>query len=165
MKLPFKLLEACFRHQETSWIWAPGLTIIIRCLPDIVDHILGSSWEDLIHRKLAAATAHRRLGTICAVGLLATINDAKSVWLLDFIAAFTHPAAVLLLEIGVKLLAYGPPSPLGSSRQPQSSQIFRMGSGRPAFAAFMIDKMVVSTIDVTIGSIDLSSPGQCHENS
>jgi len=39
----------------------------------------------------------------------------KSVGLLNFIAAFTHPAAVLLLKIGVPLLASGPPSPLGSS--------------------------------------------------
>ena len=41
LNLPFKLLEACFRRQESSWIWAPRLTIIIRFLPDIVDHILG----------------------------------------------------------------------------------------------------------------------------
>jgi hypothetical protein len=36
----------------------------------------------------------------------------------------------------------------------QSSQIFRLGSGRPAIAAFTIGKLVVSMIGVTIGSID-----------
>jgi len=80
LKLPFKLLEACFRRRETSWIWAPRLTIIIRFLPDIIDHIFGWSWEDVIQRKVGAATTHRRVGTICAVGLLATINNAKKRW-------------------------------------------------------------------------------------
>jgi hypothetical protein len=56
---------------------APRLTIIIRFIPEIVDHILGGRWEDAICRKVAAATAHRSLGTISAVGLLPTINNVK----------------------------------------------------------------------------------------
>jgi len=165
LNLPVKLLESFFRHREASGIWGLRLTIIIRFLPDKVDHILGWRWEDIIQRMVAAATTHRCLRTICAVGLLATINDAKSVGLLNFIAAFTHPAAALLSKIGVTFRAYGPPSPLGSSRQPQSSRIFQLGTGRPAIAVFTIDKMVVAMIDVIIGSINSSSPGQCHENS
>jgi len=70
----------------------------------------------------------------------------KSVGLLHFFAAFTHPAAVLVSKIGVQLWVYGPPSQLGSSRRPQSFRIFRLGSGKPAIAAFTIDKLVVSTI-------------------
>jgi len=89
----------------------------------------------------------------------------KIVRLLTFIATFTHLAAVLLSKIGVTSRAYGPPSPLCTSMQPQSSRIFRLGSGRPTIAAFTIDKMIVSTIDLTIGTIDSISPGQCHEKS
>jgi hypothetical protein len=88
-----------------------------------------------------------------------------SVGLINSIAACTHLAGVLLSKIGVTLLAYGPPSPFVTSRQLQSSQIFRLGSGRLAMAAFTTEKKVVSTIDVTIARIDSSSPGQCHENS
>jgi len=40
-----------------------------------------------------------------------------------------------------------------------------VGSGRPAIAALMMDTMVVLTNDVTVRSIDSSSPGQCHEHS
>jgi len=89
----------------------------------------------------------------------------KSVGLLNFIAACTHPAAVLLSKIGVILRVYRPPSSLGPCRQPQSAQLLQLESGRPAIAAFTIYKMVISTIDVTIGRIYSSSPGQCHENS
>jgi hypothetical protein len=71
LKLPFKLLEACIHHWEASSIWAPCLTINIRFLPDIIDHILGWRWEDVTQRKIAAATIHRHLATSCAVGLLA----------------------------------------------------------------------------------------------
>jgi hypothetical protein len=55
----------------------------------------------------------------------------------------------------------------GKSQQAdyQSSQIFWLGSQRPAIEAFMMDKVIVLTIDVTIRSIDSSSPGLCHENS
>jgi len=89
----------------------------------------------------------------------------NSIGLLYCIAAFTHLAAVVLSKIEVTLQAYKPPSPLGSSRQPQSTQTIRLRSGRLAIAAFTIDKILVSTTDVTIGSIDSSSPGQCPENS
>jgi hypothetical protein len=77
LKLPLKLLEACFHCREASWICAPRLTIIIQFLPDIVDHILGWRWEDVLQRKVAAATTHRRLGTIRAITLLATIDNSK----------------------------------------------------------------------------------------
>jgi hypothetical protein len=84
LKLPFKHLEGCFRCQEASLIGAPRRTIIIRLLPDIVDHILCRCWVDDIHMKEAAATTHRRLGTICAVGLLTTINNTKMRWVAYF---------------------------------------------------------------------------------
>jgi len=89
----------------------------------------------------------------------------NSIWLLNLNTAFNHPAAVMLSKFGVTLQVYRALSPLGSSRQPQSSRIFRLGSGRLASTAFTIDVIVGSTLDVTIGSIDSSSPGQCHENS
>jgi len=85
---PFKLLvvllEACLRPWEASWIWALHLSIIIRFLPNIIDHILGWRWEDVIQRKVVVATAHRRLGTRCAVSLLAMMNDAKKCWVVEF---------------------------------------------------------------------------------
>jgi len=91
----------------------------------------------------------------------------KTIWktlrLLNFVATFTHPAALFLLMIGVMLWAYGPPSALGPSWQPQRSRIFRWRSGRCAIAAFTVGIMVVSTINVTPPSIDSSSPGLCHE--
>ena len=77
LKIPFECLEAGFRHWEASWIWAPRLRIIIRSLPDIVDHILSQRWEDVIQGKVAEVTKHRHLGTRCAVGSLATINNPK----------------------------------------------------------------------------------------
>jgi hypothetical protein len=40
LKLPFKLLEDHFSHRKASWIWALPLTIVIRFLLNIVDHIL-----------------------------------------------------------------------------------------------------------------------------
>jgi hypothetical protein len=83
-KVPLKLLEACFCAREASWMWVPFLTIIIRFLPDIVDHILGWRWENDIQRKVAAATMHRQLRTICAVGLMATINHPKKHWVAEF---------------------------------------------------------------------------------
>jgi hypothetical protein len=84
LKLLFKHLEGCFRCQEASLIGAPRRTIIIRLLPDIVDHILCRWWDDDIHIKETAATMHRCLGTICAVGLLATINNTKERWVAYF---------------------------------------------------------------------------------
>jgi len=89
----------------------------------------------------------------------------KSIGLLNLIDACTHPAAVVLLKIGVTLWVYRPPSPLASSRQPQSCRIFLLGSGRPATAAFMIDKMVILTIDVTIRIINSLCSSQGNENS
>jgi hypothetical protein len=83
----------------------------------------------------------------------------------NFIAEFTNPAAVLLTTIGVAIRAYGPPAPLGSSRQQQSYRIFHLWSGKPAIAAFTIDKMMGSTIPVTIGSPDSLSTARCHQNS
>jgi len=150
---------------KLPWIWAPGLNIVIWFLSNIRDHILRWRWKDGIQRKIAAATMRRCLGSIVAVGLLATMNDANSVGLLKFITPCTNPAAVLLSKIGVTLLAYWQPSPLGYSRQCQSSRILWLGTGRPVIAAFTIDKMVGSMTDVTIRSIHSSSPGQCHENS
>ena len=89
----------------------------------------------------------------------------KCVGWLNFIAASTNLAAVLVSKLGVTSWAYGPPPPLHSSLQPQSSRIIQLGIGRPAIAAFTIDKLVVLTTDLTIRSIDSSSAGQCHENS
>jgi len=66
--------------------------------------------------------------------------------------------------IGVTLRACRPQSALGCSRQPQTSQSVCLSSGSLVIAAFMIGKMVVLTIDVTIRCIDSSSPGQYHEN-
>jgi len=54
-----------------------SLSIIIWFLPDVVKHILSWRSEDVIRRDVAAATAHRHLGTRCAIGLLATINDSE----------------------------------------------------------------------------------------
>jgi len=88
----------------------------------------------------------------------------RSVELFNFIAACTHPTAVLLFKNGVTSQAYRPPLLLGSSRHAQSSHKFQRGSVRPAISTFKIDKIVESMIDVTIRSIDSSSPGQCHEN-
>jgi len=84
LKLPFELLEACFHSQEASWIWVPCHGIIIRYLPDMTDHILGWRWEDVIQRKVAAATTHRCLGARCGVGLLAMVNDSKKHWVVQF---------------------------------------------------------------------------------
>jgi len=72
----------------------------------------------------------------------------NSVGLLNVITAYTYPAAVLLSKIEVTSWAYGPPSPLCSSKMPESSRILRLGSGRPAIAALTMDEMVVSMIDV-----------------
>jgi len=89
----------------------------------------------------------------------------KSVQLFNFLVAFTQPPAVLLSTIRVTLWVCGRPCPLGLSRQPQSSRIFLLASRRLAIATIQIDKMVISMIDITIISIDSSSPGQCHEHS
>ena len=89
----------------------------------------------------------------------------KCIGLSNVISAFTNLAAVLLSKIVVILQACRPASPLGSSQQPQSTRIFQQRLGRLPIAAFTIDKMVVSTIDAIESSIDLSSPGQCEENS
>jgi len=74
-KHPFKLLVAYFHCREYSWIWVLRLSIIIRFLPTIVNHILSCWWKDCIQGKVAAATTHRRLGTSFAAGSLAAIND------------------------------------------------------------------------------------------
>ena len=66
-KLLFNILEADFRSQEASWIWVPRLSIIIQFLSNIVDHILGWRWEDVLPKKVAATTTHRYLGTSCAI--------------------------------------------------------------------------------------------------
>ena len=84
LKLHFEILEACCCHLEAFWIWAPGLNIIIRSLPDIIEHIIGWRWEDGIQRKVAAATMHRRLGSRCFFGLLAMISDARKHWVVQF---------------------------------------------------------------------------------
>ena len=84
LKLPFELLEACFRSREASWIWMPHLSIIIQFLPDIVVHILRWRQEDVIERMVATATKHRPLGTSCAISWLATMNDTKKHWVVQF---------------------------------------------------------------------------------
>jgi len=56
LKLSVELLEACFHHQEASWIWVLHLSIIIWLLSNIVDHILSWRWEEMIQTKIAAAT-------------------------------------------------------------------------------------------------------------
>jgi hypothetical protein len=48
LKLPFKLLEACFHSWKASWIRVPHLTIIIQFLPNIVDPIFCSTLENVI---------------------------------------------------------------------------------------------------------------------
>jgi hypothetical protein len=98
LKLPFKYLEACFRRREASWIWAPHLTIIIRFLPDIVDHILGWRLEDVIQTMVAAATTHWRLCTISAIGLLATINNAKKRWVASFHRRLYPSSSSIVIE-------------------------------------------------------------------
>jgi len=57
--------------------WALHLWIMIWFHPDIVDHILSWRWKDVIQMTVAVAAMHRCLGTRCAVGLLATINDTQ----------------------------------------------------------------------------------------
>jgi len=68
-------------------------------------------------------------------------------------------------KIAVLLRGYRLRSPSCSSRQPQHCWISRLGSYSQGIAVFTMVKIVLSTIDVPIGSIDSSSPGQCHENS
>jgi len=80
-KLFSKLVEACLCHPEACSIWVPRLIIIIRFLLNIVDHILGPRWEDIIQRKVAVATPQSRLGTRYAFRVLATINDVKKLWI------------------------------------------------------------------------------------
>jgi len=65
--------------------------------------------------------------------------------------------------IEVALRECGPRFRLGSFQQKQSSWIFLLWSSWPAIATLMIDRMLLSTIDVTIGSIDSLSPSQCHQ--
>lgn len=73
-KLAFKLLEACFCSLEACWSWEPHLSSIMQFLPNIIGHILSWRWEDVILRKVDVGTTHRRLGSRCAVTLLATIH-------------------------------------------------------------------------------------------
>jgi hypothetical protein len=77
LKLPFKLLKAEFQCREASSIWVPLLTTIIRFLSNIIAHILGRRWEDVIQRKVAVPTTHMGLGNSWAFGLLATVYDNK----------------------------------------------------------------------------------------
>jgi hypothetical protein len=67
--------------------------------------------------------------------------------------------------IGDTLRACGSPSVLHSYWQCWSYWIFWPESGRQAIVAYTIDDVVLSRIDVTIRSIDPSSPPQCHDNS
>jgi len=75
LKLPFEVFEACFHCWVSFWILAQRLSIVIKLLLCIVDHILSWKWEDVIQRKIAAGTMHMCLGIRCAIGLLATINN------------------------------------------------------------------------------------------
>jgi hypothetical protein len=77
MKFLLKLLEVCFCHQESCCIWVLYIDNFIQYLANIVDHILGWRWPNVMQMELAAATKQRCLGTSCAVGLLSSINDAK----------------------------------------------------------------------------------------
>ena len=76
-KLPFELLGSCFRRQEAAWICTPCLSSIIQFLHNIIDHILGWRYEDLIQRKVYVANRHRLRGPRRAIGLLAKKHDAK----------------------------------------------------------------------------------------
>jgi len=124
LEVPFELSEDYCHRWEVCWIRAPPLRIILRLLSNVGDYIQGWRWDDIIQGKIAMDTTHCSLGTRCAVGLLDTINEAKGSVLFEFIAAFTHRAVGLLSLIGLTWWMCRPPSPLGSSQQPQSSQIF-----------------------------------------
>jgi len=80
LKLPWELWEAYFHCQEASWIRVPYLSIIISFHHDVVDHILGWRWEDVMHWKVAVATKHRCQGARSAFGLLDMINNAEKCW-------------------------------------------------------------------------------------
>jgi hypothetical protein len=54
----------------------PHYTIIIQFLCDVMHHILGWRWENVIQGNLAAATMHWGIGTSCAISLLAKMNAA-----------------------------------------------------------------------------------------
>jgi len=97
-KIPFELLETCFCRREASWIWARHFSINIRFLPDMVDHILGWRWEEVIQGKVAVATTHRCLGARYAVGLLATINDVKQRLLVWFLCSLYPSSSRIVKE-------------------------------------------------------------------
>jgi hypothetical protein len=62
----------------------PHLCIIILLLPNIIDHILGWRWEDVIQKQLIVVAILRRcLGTSCAIGFLATIKDIYKHWVIS----------------------------------------------------------------------------------
>lgn len=88
----------------------------------------------------------------------------KSIELCNFLAAFTHLAAVLLWKIGVTLWVCRISSQLGFFLQPQSSSIIRLGSDRPAMTLFLIEWMVILRIDVIIRSIESSSTDPWYQN-
>jgi hypothetical protein len=77
LKLPFKVLKTGFRRQESSSIWVRSLTLIIRFLPNIITHILGWRWDDVIQRKVAVRTTQIGLGNSWAFDLLVTTYDTK----------------------------------------------------------------------------------------
>jgi hypothetical protein len=87
----------------------------------------------------------------------------KCVVLYNFIAAFTHPIAVLLWKNWVHLQACVSSSTLDSSQQPHTSPIVQHPSCKRPIAAFIIGNIVILTIDVTFGRINSSSPGYNHD--
>ena len=98
LKHPFKLLGACFRHLEESRILGTHLSIIIRFLPDIIDHTFCWRWGDTIQTMIVAATTHRHLGTQWAVGLLATMNDAKTHYSVRFHCPLYPSGSSMVIE-------------------------------------------------------------------
>jgi len=99
-KLPFELWEACFLHRRAAWNWVPHIHFIIQCLPDISDHILGWMWQDVMRRKVDATTMHTRPGTRYSIGLLATINDPTTRWVVQYHRFLSPSGSSIIIKDG-----------------------------------------------------------------
>lgn len=76
-KLLLELLEGSFHSWEGHDVSVQCASINIHFIPDIVDDVIGSSWEDVIQSKVAVAATHKCLGTSRSIGLLAMICNTK----------------------------------------------------------------------------------------